>query len=77
MMQNKKVVYGVIGGFSLLASAGIIYYMWNRAEKVVVPEEDRKFAEDLKKLGPVIRDWNWNLDFEYLLQFFEVVEKHA
>jgi hypothetical protein len=81
MMENKKVVYGVIGGVTLLASAGIIYYMWNRAEKVAVDDglsdEDRKCVEAIKKLGPVRKDKNGNLDFEYLLQFCEVVGMHA
>jgi hypothetical protein len=76
MISNKKVLFGVVGGVTLLASAGIIYYMRNRAEKVVLPEEDRKCVEGIKKLGPVKRDKNGNLDFEYLLQFFEVLDAH-
>ena len=82
-MENKKVVYGVIGGVTLLASAGIIYYMMNReklpAESSSSEEDkaDNKCLENIKALGPVKLDKNGKLEFEYLLKFCEVVGRHA
>jgi hypothetical protein len=83
-MDNKKVVYGVVGGVVLLASAGIIYYMVNKSEKVPVVEEEVPSEVDnnaclkaIKEIGPVIKDANGQLDFEYLLKFCEVVGRHA
>lgn len=80
-MENKKVVYAIVGGVTLLASAGIIYYMLNKGEKVPVADEvsaeDKKCLDAIKEIGPVKKDTNGNLDFEYLLKFCEVVGRHA
>ena len=80
-MENKKVVYGIVGGVTLLASAGIIYYMLNKGEKVTVADEvsveDKKCLEASKEIGPAKKDRKGNLEFEYLLKFCEVVGRHA
>jgi hypothetical protein len=59
-MNNKKVVYGIVGGVVLLASAGIIYYITNKSEKVSVGEVEVDSEDDnkaclkaIKDLGPV------------------------
>ena len=81
-MENKKVVYGIVGGVTLLASAGLIYYMMSKTDKVAIEEEtgskeDKKCVDAIKALGPVKNDANGKLDFEYLLKFCETVGRHA
>ena len=61
-MDNKKVVYGVVGGVVFLASVGIIYSMMKKSDKLPVGEEEKETPSEeenngclkaIKEIGPV------------------------
>ena len=65
MFKDKKVMYALIGGATLLVGAALIAHM-SSAAVVENPIDD-----DLDKLGPITREEDGRfLDFEYFIKVF-------
>ena len=74
----------IIGVSALVGLAGAIYFLTKGEDKNVVAikeeeldDDDKKLIVKIKSIGPVIKQKNGSLDYEYLLKFCDVVGKHA
>ena len=67
MFKDKKVLYALIGGATLLVGAALLAHM--SAGQV----EESPIDDDLDKLGPLKREEDGRyLDFEYFIKVFEL-----
>lgn len=71
MFKDKKVLYALIGGATLLVGAAIIAHFSQTVE-------DSPIDDDLDKLGPLKREEDGRyLDFEYFIKVFELSTTYA
>jgi hypothetical protein len=71
MFKDKKVLYALIGGATLLIGAAIISHLSQTVE-------DSPIDDDLDKLGPLKREEDGRyLDFEYFIKVFELSTTYA
>jgi len=72
MFKDKKVMYALIGGATLLVGAALIAHMSSAAV------EENPIDDDLDKLGPLKREEDGRyLDFDYFINVFELSTKYA
>ena len=72
MFKDKKVLYALIGGATLLVGAALLAHM--SAGQV----EESPIDDDLDKLGPLKREEDGRyLDFEYFIKVFELSTTYA
>ena len=72
MFKDKKVMYALIGGATLLVGAALIAHMSSEAV------EENPIDDDLDKLGPITREEDGrHLDFEYFIKVFELSTTYA
>ena len=84
MDNNKKIIFGVVGGAAIL---GIAYYMFfaNKqeskagevADESSLSEEDKILVQKVKDLGPLKTDDDGHINFDYLCKFSKLVTIEA
>lgn len=71
--MSKNVKYALIGGAAVVLAAISYHYMTNKASDTVEADID----EDLDKLGPLKRDANEMIDFDYFIKIFQISSFYA
>ena len=68
-MQDKRVVYALVGGAVAIVGAAVAYTIYSsKAEQVVTEEES--IENELEELGEPAYEANGMLKFEYFLKIF-------
>jgi len=71
IFKDKKLLYALIGGATLLVGAAIISHMSGQVEESPIDQ-------DLENLGPLRREEDGRyLDFEYFIKVFELSTMYA
>ena len=69
--DNKIWKYGLIGAGALVSASLVLYYVINRSGS------NKKCFEEIDALGPVMKDANGMLSFNYYKDIFMIISKHA
>lgn len=69
-MQDKRVMYGLLGGAAVLVGAALISHYLSQ-------KEPDAFNEDVDGLGPLQRDGTGHIEFEQFIKIFEISANHA
>ena len=72
MLQDKRVIYGLLGGAAVLVGAALISHYFQ--DKVA--DSDPMDAE-LEQLAPLARDSTGHIEFEQFIKIFEISSLHA
>lgn len=63
--MNKKVLYALLGGAAVVGAAVAFHFLSSK-------EAGDTLGDDLEQLGPVEREENGMLKFEYFLKIFQI-----
>lgn len=70
MLQDKRVVYGLLGGAAVLVGAALISHFMQ-------DKETNQIDDELEKLGVLSRDNSGHIEFEQFIKIFEISSLHA
>jgi len=73
MNISKNVKYALIGGAAVILAAVSYHYLSQKASETNEADID----EDLDKLGPLKRDTNEMIDFDYFIKIFQISSFYA
>lgn len=70
---SKNVKYALLGGAAVILAAVSYHYMSSKEAGTA----DCDIDEDLDKLGPLKRDANEMIDFDYFIKIFQISSFYA
>ena len=69
-MNDKRIVYGLLGGAAVLVGAALISHYFQ-------DKEGDKLGAEIDSLGTLTRDASGHIEFEQFIKIFEISSAHA